>query len=753
MANEQCATCHLSLAEARGLSREARSPASRCLRRTGQRDLPGGHGRTGPVRGRDGSLHGGPELRHLPRTELLRQLSRQCPGDLRRSGHWHRTSVPWCIASPSPRLLHIRPRTSWRHTVAKRSRKAGELRQLPHPAELYHLPRRGFDSEAGVRDAPAGSRAARRARSSAPPARLPCRRLPGRARSRGKRRTQVLRHLPHASPTASPATGSSRPGRPGAVITIRPASWSGTRRSAYARQTTCADCHNAQQFCLSCHAQAGLSASRTLGSSSFHDGRAAFIVGHGQAARQSLESCVSCHVERDCMACHSSVGRGFRFNPHGPGFDAEPAAAAESRDVHRVSRLGHSGSSLKGSSLLIPPRLTARPPNCSRYLRSLAHQRPGVMTELNRRAFLKSAAVASAASAAAPLSPPSRSRLPVHAPKATRPIPGGTRPPVIFAGWAADCSSRCRTAGRSRREAIPTRRRVKALVRQGLPRRPDALWSRSDHPRDGPAPGASWSRFRLPRRWIWSAAGAARNPDAARARRRRRLRIGAGRSRTPTSPRSCSRARSEPTTSRPVRACMREAPGPASRAASASTAPSAATKTSTTPTSSCSGTSISPRPIRCSSPGCWPGSEATPPCASSTSRTRTTRTSYPADESLLHLPHVGAGHRQRDLPGDRGSALGQAGFRRPARRIQARKDRRSAPRSPMAPWWRRSPGRHAGTTTWHSWRTIRPSGSQAMSGLSAARLRWLASLYGDRSRKVMSVWGANVNGRTFAAPG
>jgi hypothetical protein len=92
--------------------------------------------------------------------------------------------------------------------------------------------------------------------------------------------------------------------------------------AAYARQTTCNDCHNAQQFCVSCHAQAGLSAGRSLGRSSFHDGRAAFILGHGQAARQSLESCVSCHVERDCTACHSSVGRGFRFNPHGPGFDA-----------------------------------------------------------------------------------------------------------------------------------------------------------------------------------------------------------------------------------------------------------------------------------------------------------------------------------------------------------------------------------------------------------------------------------------------
>jgi hypothetical protein len=93
--------------------------------------------------------------------------------------------------------------------------------------------------------------------------------------------------------------------------------------AAYARQTTCSDCHNAQQFCASCHAQAGLSATRSLGAGSFHDGRAAFIVGHGQAARQSLESCVSCHVERDCTACHSTLGRGFRFSPHGPGFDPE----------------------------------------------------------------------------------------------------------------------------------------------------------------------------------------------------------------------------------------------------------------------------------------------------------------------------------------------------------------------------------------------------------------------------------------------
>jgi hypothetical protein len=92
---------------------------------------------------------------------------------------------------------------------------------------------------------------------------------------------------------------------------------------AYSRSSSCADCHNTGEFCQTCHAQAGLSARRTLlGAAGYHDGNRQFFVGHGQAARQALESCVSCHVERDCLTCHSVVkGRGF--NPHGPGFDPE----------------------------------------------------------------------------------------------------------------------------------------------------------------------------------------------------------------------------------------------------------------------------------------------------------------------------------------------------------------------------------------------------------------------------------------------
>ncbi|MES2123249.1 MAG: hypothetical protein V4503_01050, partial [Gemmatimonadota bacterium] len=103
---------------------------------------------------------------------------------------------------------------------------------------------------------------------------------------------------------------------PGGYLTRHPA-------DAYSRASSCADCHNTGEFCQTCHNQAGVTSRRTLlGAGGYHDGNRSFFLGHGKAARQSLESCVSCHVERDCLTCHSVVkGRGF--NPHGPGFDPE----------------------------------------------------------------------------------------------------------------------------------------------------------------------------------------------------------------------------------------------------------------------------------------------------------------------------------------------------------------------------------------------------------------------------------------------
>lgn len=93
--------------------------------------------------------------------------------------------------------------------------------------------------------------------------------------------------------------------------------------SAYGRAASCSDCHNPAQFCQSCHQQAGIVATARIGQKGYHDAFRGFSLGHGQAARQNLESCASCHAERDCTACHSAVGGGFRFSPHGPGFNGD----------------------------------------------------------------------------------------------------------------------------------------------------------------------------------------------------------------------------------------------------------------------------------------------------------------------------------------------------------------------------------------------------------------------------------------------
>jgi hypothetical protein len=103
---------------------------------------------------------------------------------------------------------------------------------------------------------------------------------------------------------------------PAGFLAVHPA-------AAYNRQSQCADCHNQGQFCATCHAQSGLGARTPLGvAERYHDSKRYFLLGHGQAARQNLETCVSCHVERDCLRCHSAMG-GRRFNPHGPGFDPD----------------------------------------------------------------------------------------------------------------------------------------------------------------------------------------------------------------------------------------------------------------------------------------------------------------------------------------------------------------------------------------------------------------------------------------------
>jgi hypothetical protein len=56
----------------------------------------------------------------------------------------------------------------------------------------------------------------------------------------------------------------------------------------------------------------------------FHDAEPLWLLRHGQAARQGLESCASCHEQSQCMQCHSALGA-FKVSPHGPDFDPRRA--------------------------------------------------------------------------------------------------------------------------------------------------------------------------------------------------------------------------------------------------------------------------------------------------------------------------------------------------------------------------------------------------------------------------------------------
>ena len=92
----------------------------------------------------------------------------------------------------------------------------------------------------------------------------------------------------------------------------------GHAADAASRFLDCSACHDTVVFCRTCHAEAGIM-DQSVGAA-YHDAEPLWLLRHGQAARQTLEGCVSCHEQRDCTRCHSSVGA-FRVSPHGPGFD------------------------------------------------------------------------------------------------------------------------------------------------------------------------------------------------------------------------------------------------------------------------------------------------------------------------------------------------------------------------------------------------------------------------------------------------
>ena len=100
----------------------------------------------------------------------------------------------------------------------------------------------------------------------------------------------------------------------------------GHASTAYARETSCSSCHNNETFCRACHVKNGIaggSTARTAGAA--HGAQPLWLLQHGQAARQGLQSCAGCHQQTDCLRCHSTVTQ--RVNPHGPDFDARRMSA------------------------------------------------------------------------------------------------------------------------------------------------------------------------------------------------------------------------------------------------------------------------------------------------------------------------------------------------------------------------------------------------------------------------------------------
>ncbi|HEY7396546.1 MAG TPA: cytochrome c3 family protein [Gemmatimonadaceae bacterium] len=94
--------------------------------------------------------------------------------------------------------------------------------------------------------------------------------------------------------------------------------------AAFGQEQTCASCHRTETFCRSCHLKSSIA---TTGARSgvAHAGQPSWLLQHGQAARQGLASCTTCHQQRDCLRCHSDLGR--KINPHGPDFDASKISA------------------------------------------------------------------------------------------------------------------------------------------------------------------------------------------------------------------------------------------------------------------------------------------------------------------------------------------------------------------------------------------------------------------------------------------
>ena len=124
--------------------------------------------------------------------------------------------------------------------------------------------------------------------------------------------------------------------------------------------------------------------------------------------------------------------------------------------------------------------------------------------------------------------------------------------------------------------------------------------------------------------------------------------------------------------------------------------------------------------------------------------TRTTRTSYAADKTVLHVPHGGLAIANAICQEIVARKMVQREF---IDRYVAFKRGKTDIGSGLSD--DALVADEATSVTWDAYvkslASCTPDRAQELSGAAAETIRWLASLYGDPSRKVMSVWGTEVN--------
>lgn len=102
-------------------------------------------------------------------------------------------------------------------------------------------------------------------------------------------------------------------------------------RDALTSSDNCLGCHEGGVGCQKCHETTGVSETAALAQGALTtrqihpQGWASFDGGgenhHAQSARNSINTCVTCHSEQECIRCHST--RTLRVNPHPPGFSGK----------------------------------------------------------------------------------------------------------------------------------------------------------------------------------------------------------------------------------------------------------------------------------------------------------------------------------------------------------------------------------------------------------------------------------------------